>query len=755
MLLGGRRMERRLAAVLFADVVGYGRHSQRDEEGTRALFQADLHGLFEPRIAAHHGRLVKTIGDAVLAEFQSVVDAVRCAIEIQRAKASCVPQGPADHILVYRISINLGDVIVEGDDIHGDGVNIGERLQTVAEPGGVVISGTTYDHVEQKLDIGFEYLGEKKLKNVDKPVRVYSLLIDTARSRRAVWRNGASGLRMRSAMALGILLAIAAGAAAWWQPWAPRIEAASLSHMALPLPDKPSVAVLPFANMSDEPGQEHLSDGITDDLITALSQVSGLFIISRNSTFVFKGKNVPPRQVSEELGVRYVLEGSVQRAGDRLRINAQLIDALEGGHVWADRYDGSLTDVFALQDRVARSITDALSVRLTDAEKQALRQQETAVPEAYEEFLRGWLHIRRDTPEDYRQGISHLETAAKLDPKYGRAHAALAWAYLEAYRRTWAFGLGLSQSQARQAAWRHLAEARKHPTTLYLQAEGFLSWVDGALSDALAQLKEAIAADPGDALSYVYMGAALIALGRPAEAVQFIRTAMRLEPRYPAAFAYFLGLGQFDLEQYSQAAESFENATRLNPEDETSFAALAAAYGILDRKAEAELAVARCDELRVKRGGAPITTLTMPWFAIGSPSGALHIVGSGRIHQGLSAAGVPVYLSRGAFRDRNKLSANEIRAQIVGHRLHGRSIFTGQERAASVSTSGIAEISGDWVSSGPHSGGSVQIEDDELCYKFGLLSYCGIVLRNPGGTRELENEFIWDAGSPFTFSPVK
>jgi TolB-like protein/Tfp pilus assembly protein PilF len=524
--------------------------------------------------------------------------------------------------------------------------------------------------------------------------------------------------------------------------------------MALPLPDKPSIAVLPFANMSDEPGQEHLSDGITDDLITALSQVSGLFVISRNSTFLFKGRAVSIKQVSEELGVRYVLEGSVQRAGDRLRINAQLIDALAGGHVWADRYDGSLTDVFALQDRVTRSIAEALSVRLTSAEQQAIGQQETAIPQAYEEFLRGWLHVRRDTPEDYRQGIAHLKTAAALDPGYGRAYAALAWAYSEIYRRNWNFSLGMSIYQAHREARRYLAEARKHPTNLYLQAEGLAAWVDGGLSDSLAKLKEAVAADPGDALSYVYLGATLISLGRPAEAAQYIQTAMRLEPHHPAVFTYFLALAQFDQRQYPQAAETFEMATRLNPEDETSFAALGATYGILGRKEDAEAAIDRCNELRVKRGGAPITILTMPWFAIGSPSLGIKRESLKDIERGLRLAGVPTYLSDGLFGERNKLSADEIRVQLVGHRLHGRSIVTTEERAAAVTADGMAEISGDWVSSGPYSGGRVEIADGQLCYKFGLVSYCGTVLRNPGGTRELENEFIWDAGSPFTFSRV-
>ena len=306
--------------------------------------------------------------------------------------------------------------------------------------------------------------------------------------------------------------------------------------MALPLPDKPSIAVLPFANMSGDPRQESLADGITDDLITELSKVSGLFIISRNSTFVYKGKAVPPNQVSEELGVRYVLEGSVQRSGDQLRINAQLIDAFSGGHEWADKFDGSLADVFTFQDEVTTSIADSLAIRLTDQEQRAIAAQETTVPAAYEAFLRGWEHYRRTTPEDYTKAVPYFEEAIRLDPEYGRAYAALALVYFQSQDFYWTGSLGLSQIEAYEKAEQHLAEAQKHPTSISHYVAAGMARSVGAYAKGIAGFKEAIAFDPSDSWSYAQLALTLSLAGRAAEAIPFINTAMRIDPHYPPQF---------------------------------------------------------------------------------------------------------------------------------------------------------------------------------------------------------------------------
>jgi TolB-like protein len=544
-------MERRLAAVMIADVAGYGRLSQTDEEGTRARFQADLREVFEPTIAAHHGRLVKTMGDGLLVEFHSVVDALRCAVEVQRAEGERNAGPPVERRMEFRIGINLGDVIVEGDDIHGDGVIIAERLQQLADKGGIVISGTAYDQVKSKVEVGFAALGELPVKNMAERVRVYRTLMDPKDAGHTIDERiaPARSRRWPAAAAAAIVLLIAAGAAAWWRPWEPPIEPASIERMALPLPDKPSIAVLPFANMSDDPKQEYFADGITDDLITELSKVSGLFVISRNSTFVYKGKTVPPKQVSEELGVRYVLEGSVQRAGDQLRINAQLIDALDGGHAWADRFDGSLADVFAFQDKATNSIADALAIRLTAREQLAVSRQETRVPAAYDAFLRGWEHYRRTTPDDYAKAIPYFEDAIRLDPEYGRAYAALALVYLQSQDFYWSASLDLSQGEAYSKAERYLEKARKRPSSTSHYVAAMLARGAGDVTTSIAAFEEAIAFDPSDSWGYAQLGFTLNIVGRPAEAISYIDTAMRLDPRYPPQFLYFLGSAQFTIDR--------------------------------------------------------------------------------------------------------------------------------------------------------------------------------------------------------------
>ena len=747
-------MERRLAAVLIADVVGYVRLSQADEEGTRARFQADLQEVFGPAIAAHRGRLVKTMGDALLVEFHSVVDAERCAVEVQRSKAERNAGVSLDKRLVYRIGINLGDVIVEGDDIHGDGVNIADRLQELADPGGITISGTAYDQVKTKVEVGYGYLGEQRVKHVAEPVRVYRVLLDPRESGKTVgaaertWQH-----RRWPAAAAALIAVVAAGIAAWQRPWEPKIEPASIERMALPLPDKPSIAVLPFVNVSGDPKQEAFSDGITDDLITELSQVSGLFVISRNSTFVYKGKPVTPKQVAEDLGVRYVLEGSVQRAGDQLRINAQLIDALSGGHEWAGKFDGSLADVFALQDKVTRNVADALAVKLTDAEGVALDRQETSVPAAYDAFLAGWAYYRRTTPEDYAKAIPLFEKALSLDPSYYRAYAALAMVYVRSFDRHWAYSLGISDNQAMAKTRRYLVEAQKQPTALAEQAAGYDLLARNLFKDAILHFKEAIALDPSDSWSYAFAALTFTSAGQPAEALPYIEVAMRLDPHSPPLFLYYLGITRFGLGQFEAAAASLESAARLNPDDQFVFAALGATYANLGRKREARAAIARYNELEVAQGGVPLT-LRPSCFNFCDAE-------IDQLKAGLRLAGVPEDLRHSEFAEQNRLSAEEIRSLIIGHRLHGRSRLSGVERSASFTTDGVAEMSGDWITGiNPLTGGIARFNDDDLCLQFAARTYCGPVLRNPGGARVHENEYIWILetlyrSEPFQFSVME
>ncbi|MGH6892934.1 MAG: adenylate/guanylate cyclase domain-containing protein [Dongiaceae bacterium] len=750
-------MQRRLAAILIADVVGYTRLSQADEMGARAHFKADLREVFEPKIAEHGGRLVKTMGDGLLVEFPSVVEALNCAVEIQRAKAERNAGMSADRRMDFRIAINLGDVMVEGDDIHGDGVNIADRLQRLAEPGGILISGTTYDQVRGKLDAEFDFRGEQRVKNVAEPVRIYRVLLASAPAGDATGKGPRTIKSLvrswpRSALAAAAVVVAMAGAVLFWQwPREKPSEPASVEQMALPLPDQPSIAVLPFANMSDDPKQEYFADGMTDDLITGLSRVSNLFVISRNSSFSYKGKNTAPKQVSEELGVRYVLEGSVQRSGDRLRINAQLIDALSGGHVWADRFDGSLADVFALQDQVTRTVADALALRLNPGASTASRN-ETDVPAAYDALQRGMEHFRRTAIEDYAAARPLFERAIDLDPNYGRAYAALALLYLRIRDRDYGPALGIPQTLAWDKAKSYLEQAKRRPTSGSHLVAGYLLMDSTFSDDAIAEFQQAITLDPSDSWNYVFLGATLTNAGLPADGIAQIQTAMRLDPHYPSIFLYFLALAQFAQERYDQAAESLEEAIARNPNDQFSLLLLTAAYGYLGKIPEAQAAFARHNEIMVRRGYVPTSIWAVPrlyYRTVGAYN---------RLAQGLRLAGVSEYLLTGEFAAKNRLKAGDIRKLLFGHRLHGRDWnwrdwSAGAEYDALISADGRATLTGSW---GSIVDTATSFDGDKFCYVATTGGkICGDMFRNPGGTRTLENEMIWSVrGQTFTFSPI-
>jgi TolB-like protein/Flp pilus assembly protein TadD len=460
--------------------------------------------------------------------------------------------------------------------------------------------------VENKLAFGLEPMGEQKMKNIAEPIEVYRVRLDGSGgpcgrmlSTRPGWR-WSIGL-----VGAAMVLTLAAGAGVMVKFWVPRFEP------DLPLPDKPSVAVMPFTNMSGDPQQVYFADGVTDDLITDLSKMPGLFVISRNSSFTYKDRSVDPRQVAKELGVRYVLEGSIQRSAVQVRINAQLVDAVSNGDVWADRFDGSPTDVFALQDRVTHSIADALALRLTPTFENELAKKETDIPAAYDAFLRGLEHLRRRTPDEFSQAIPLLEQAVKLDPEYGRAYAALAWVYVVSYQRKWFDVIQTSDVEARIKAKRYLAEAQKHPTALSRQVAGQMLATDGDYEGAVAEFKDAIARDPGDAVSFISMADALTSFGRAAEALPLIATAMRLDPHYPSYFLSSLGMAHYVLEQFKDAAVAFEEAARRDPDDATPLLWLAATYGHLGRKQDAMAIVAQYNQLAVKHGGVPVAKIVM------------------------------------------------------------------------------------------------------------------------------------------------
>ncbi len=523
----------------------------------------------------------------------------------------------------------------------------------------------------------------------------------------------------------------------WLRPWD------EVFRPDLPLPDKPSVAVLPFANMSGDQQQEFFADGITDDLITGLSQVSGLFVISRNSTFAYKRKTLPLRQIARELGVQYILEGSVQRSPDKIRINVQLIDGISNGHVWAERFDGSPSDVFPLQDRVTRNVADALAVKLTQEEEKSLSRSETAVPAAYEAFLRGWAYTRRRTPDNLVAAISSFRKAVQLDPRYGRAYAALALTYHSLNRRGWTYAVKLSTSDVHKQTLAYLHQASKYPTGLYYQINGQILEDNGDFETALKQYNQALAEDPSDSLSYVFIANALVLSGRSKEALRYLWTAMRLDPHYPSIYVETLGYAQFCLEDFVQAALAFEEALKLNPEEERVYPYLAATYAYLGRKQDAQTTIARFSEIKISRGGMPPDILDIPY-------GFSNDGDRDRVTKGLLLAGMNFNAFDEKYAAKYRLRADEIRALFIGHKVHGHNHQQATERSASVSTEGVISMSGDW---GNVTGGTLLLEGNLLCVRSPQgAKICGDVFRIPGGTRAKENEYVWREG---TFSQIE
>ena len=587
---------RKLTAILSADVKGYSRLMQEDEEATVRTITA-YREVMTDHIQGHDGRVVDAKGDNVLAEFPSVVDAVRCGLAVQKELKEKNDKLPESKRMEFRIGINLGDVIEEGDTIYGDGVNIAARLESLSEGGGICISGTAFDQIGKKLTLGYEFLGEQTVKNIDEPVRVYKVLMEPEAAGKVIGQEKPKLRQWRWAAIGGVVvLIVVTGILTVWHHYLrPQFEPASVERMAFPLPEKPSIAVLPFVNMSEDPKQEYFSDGITEDLITDLSKISGLFVIARNSVFQYKHKIVDIKRISSELGVRYLLEGSVRRVEDKVRINAQLIDATTGGHLWAERYDGITLDIFALQDRITRNIVAALAVKLTGGEEAHVSHKETNNILAYDTFLQGWAHYVRFAPDDFAKAIPYFEKAINMDPQYGRAYAALASIYWESFYRFWHTSLGVAWRETKERADEYLKKAMENPTPLgYLVASKMLI-SSFEHEKAIAKAELSIALDPNDANGYIAKAYTLVYAGRPKEAFDFIQKAIRLNPQYPAYYLFVLGLAHFGVDRFEEAAASFERAIKRNPENYVPLIPLASAYAHLNREQEA---IATIEKLR-------------------------------------------------------------------------------------------------------------------------------------------------------------
>jgi TolB-like protein/DNA-binding SARP family transcriptional activator len=558
------------------------------------------------------------------------------------------------------------------------------------------------------------------------------------------------GLGWRRWTAVIALLAVvgAAGALAARHPW----DQPSGMSDASSIPKKPSVAVLPFENMSDDPRQTYFADGIAQDLMTDLSRISGLFVIARHSTFAYRDKAVDVRDVARELGVRYVIEGSVRRAGDQIRINVQVVDAESGRQTWAERYDGAVSDIFALQDRVTTAVANALAIQLTAGEQHELMQHETTIPAAYDAFLRGWEFYQRATPDNFALAIPHFEQAIEADPAYGRAYAALAMIYFQSYDQGWAGNLHISAKDAYRRALDYLKTAQKYPTSTSHQVAGNVARDHGWYDDALNEFQAAIALEPNDSWSYAYDADTLIWADRPIEAEAQIRTAMQLDPHYPPLYIFYRGLAQFGQDRLEDAAATLEQAARLSPDDPRPALYLAAAYGESHRLKEARRALDTVNAIRVTQGGIPFTLLEVYWayYFKYKPTGPF--VGD-RLVEGLRLTGAPRWFESGAF-DAQQLSAKEIDSLVFGHRIHGRSLHTGQEHGLSVFADGTAIMFGDWGAGS----GVARHDGNRLCFDWMTGdANCGVFYRNIGGTKAKENEYIWFShrGGGFPFSQVE
>ena len=632
-----------LVVLLHADVAGSTALVQREETLAHARITEAFRRLAST-IKDYGGTVHEIRGDALIAEFSRASDAVCAALAFQRTNTERNAQFDDGITPAMRMGISLGEVVIADQTVTGAGVVLAQRLEQLAAVGGVCIQQAVYETLPRRLPFDYEALGEQQLKGFDEPVRAYSVTARSGAALPAPATRAKARWHIRRVLVTGAIAAVfivAIGAIAWLAPWAPSVERASVERMAFPLPDKPSIAVLPFENMSADAEQDYFADGMTEDLITDLSKVTGLFVIARNSTFAYKGKSPDIRRVAEALGVRYVLEGSVRRSGDQVRINAQLIDATTGGHIWAERYDGHLNDVFALQDKVTGNITAVLAVQLTTGDQERAARKGTRNAQAYDAFLQGWHHYLRETPEDFREAIPHFKKAVELDPKYGRAYAALAATYWEIWKRYWYESVGLgSPHDARFLAEEFLAKAMQNPTPLAHQVAAGMFAQMGEHGKAIAEADRAIALGPNDADSYIALAGVLSLAGQADRALKLVERAMRLNPHYPPFYLYHLGLAQFGAGQLEQAADSLEEATRLNPDDRWSLRLLLATYGLLKRDVDADK-LYQAIQHGEKRGVLSVThdPLTIRstefWYRFKSPADAE------RLADGLRKAGVP------------------------------------------------------------------------------------------------------------------
>ncbi|ASY65325.1 Adenylate cyclase (plasmid) [Sinorhizobium sojae CCBAU 05684] len=543
--MSNESIRRRLAAILAADVVGYSRLMERDEKGTHTLLMERWREVLEPLVAAHQGRVFKRTGDGVLVEFGSAVNAVECAAALQQAMAYANRAAPGGPAIVLRVGVNLGDIMVHDTDLYGDGVNVAARIEALAVPGGVAISDGIHEYVHSRVGLDFVDGGYHEVKNIERPVHLWT-----------------------------------------WSPEGRAIEPVKADAENTPqLPQKPSIAVLPFENMSGDPEQGYFADGITEDIITDLSKVSGLFVIARNSSFAYKGKSPDIRKVSRELGVRYVLEGSVRRAADRIRINAQMIDGTTGGHLWAERYDRGLEDIFAVQDEVTRTIVDALRVKLTPSEEERRESRGKVDPEAYDLLVRSRRSILQFNAQSSMDARSMLKRAITIDPGLAAAYAALSIVALTDFINQWNGATPDNLTQAFELAQKAIETDETEPQGPHALSLA-LSWMR-RLDEAERAAERAMELDPNSASAHTALGGIREFQGRHEDALALYTRANRLDPQFDLSL-HFLGRALLSLGRFDEAEIAFKRRLALAPRSDMTRFYLACLYGRIGHHEEAQ-----------------------------------------------------------------------------------------------------------------------------------------------------------------------
>ncbi|RWB28780.1 MAG: tetratricopeptide repeat protein [Mesorhizobium sp.] len=721
-----QHLERKLVAILAADVVGYSRLMGLDETGTLTRLKALRREFIEPSIEGYHGRIVKLMGDGALVEFASVVDAVACAVEIQRVTTQQNLSLPENNRIVFRIGINLGDVIIDKEDVYGDGVNIAARLEGLSDPGGIVISGTAYDQAHNKLGLTFKSLGEQRLKNIPERVRAYRVLLEkSARSRKPFGRRLAW-----IATALLVLLAVGVGLTQW--PQAIALLRGPASNPAGLAAGKPSIAVLPFADLGEKAAEDYFAEGLTDDLITDLSKISGLLVIARNSAFSFKDKPVDLRQIVEQLNVRYVLEGSVRRLGEAVRINVQLIDATTGSNIWAERYDGDYSKIFVLQDEVIGRIVEALSVRLTEGEKAQIARLPTRNLEAYDFYIRAEQNAYTVDFRSLGEALSLYQKAIKLDPAFADAYSGYARATVDVLG--FDFQRLMLSAVARQRAYEAAGRALElNPQSSRAYAVlGILQMLDGEIDEALASVRKAVSLDPNGAEAELNLAIVLTYAGQNPEALAAMERVLQLDPKPRAQVYDYYGFMLYMNNQYEKALQALG---KVQPEERSDLGleALAMANARLGRMAEARDAVAAI----LKK--IPVQNL----------AGFRVVYAHHRRQQDLDhrldalrLAGFPERAFDFRAQEEDRLDAEAVRA-LTGDRTWAGRQHNGAPFVMELSANGDFALS----SQNSIITGTFTLEGNLFCTQSAATllgrKFCGPVYRNPAGSSETQDEYIW------------